>query len=141
MSSLTRLEARSALAEVLFLSGLFDLARIGVPNRQLDDAPSGEEPWCRVAYSDGTNERRTIGKRARYMRSARFVVQVFVAQGSGYATALNLAESVAALYEGTDGGCLSLGAPNVEDIGVSDGWYQFNVSCTYDFSVMAGQWV
>ena len=95
---------------------------------------------CRVSFSDGTNERRSIGGDevcVRFQRKARFVVQIFTKQGVGSQSALELAESVSNLYEKQSGDRpVSYDAPAVNDIGIDpDGWDQYNVSVPYDFSV------
>lgn len=136
----TRAEARNAIAERLFNSGIFNTLNIAVPGRDFTVPPISDAPWCRIAFSDGTSEQRTIGgdeQLVRFERTARFTVQVFTEQGRGSNEGLALAESVADLYEKQRGDKpVSYESPDVSDRGVDpNGWYQHAVVVIYDFSV------
>lgn len=136
----TRYEAQTLIAKRLINSALFNIANIATPNRPFDVPPVATLPWCRISFTDGTNERRSIGGDevcVRFQRRARFVVQIFSKQGLGSKSIADLAEAVADLYEKQSGDRpVSYDAPSVNDIGIDpDGWDQYNVSVPYDFSV------
>lgn len=137
----TRYEAQTLIAKRLFNSGVFVAGNIATPNKPFTVPPTANQPWCRISFTDGTNERRSIGGDevcVRFQRRARFVVQIFSKQGVGMKSVADLAEAVADLYEKQSGDRpVSYDAPSVNDIGIDpDGWDQYNVSVPYDFSVV-----
>lgn len=133
-----RSEARSAIAMRLVKSGLFPVDMIALPNKKFDVPASGN--WCRLAFSDGSSDQRSIGGDevlARFERSGIFTVQVFTAEAVGTTEGLDLSESVADLYEKQTGDRpMHYESPDVREIGIDPaGWYQYNVVVNYDFSV------
>lgn len=134
-----RSEAQNAIAIRLFNSGLFSFDKMSLPGKKFDIPASGE--WCRLTFGDGASEQKSIGGDevcVRFQRDQRFAVQVFTEQGVGNQRCLDLAESVADLYEKQRGDKpVTYKSPDVNEPGIEpDGWYQSNVTVEYDFNVV-----
>ena len=135
---MTRTDAQTSIAIRLINSALFPMLRIALPDKPFDVPEDGA--WCRLTFSGGSSEQKSIGGEevcVRFQRDARFIIQVFTTQGVGSRECLELAESVANLYEKQRGDKpITYKSPDVGEPGIEpDGWYQSNVSVEYDFSV------
>ena len=138
---ITRSEVRRRITVRLINGKQIPLPRIDLPNKPFDVPPAGSGPWCRIRFSDGTSEQRSLGGaevNARFERQARFRIQVFTDQGTGTATCLDIAESIADLYEKQTGDRpVYYLSPNVSESDGMDpnGWYMCTVSVQYLFSI------
>jgi len=92
----------------------------------------GIAEWLRfdVQYNGGTNPELN-GKSFR--RFGILSVQIFVAATTGKRRARQIAETVLATFEGQTIGGVRLRNVGPTDVGVSDAWYQMNVTAQFEF--------
>lgn len=96
-------------------------------------AKEAKTPWVRFTIRDGDGDRQTIGSSSRLNRYVgALIVQVFVAQKTGTATARTYAGLIAAIWDGYAGEpCLEFGPASITVAGETEGWFQFNVTTPF----------
>ena len=94
------------------------------------DPPDGS-PWVRVSTISGDQRQVSMGKLRRFRRQGLVVVQIFVPAGSGDGTARELADSVAAIYQGRTVNGVIFRGTGLTRIGIDGPQVQFNASTPY----------
>jgi hypothetical protein len=96
-------------------------------------AKNVKNPWVRFTIRDGDGRRQTIGATSRLNRYVGvLIIQVFVAQKTGTATARTYAGLIAGIWDGYAGEpCLEFGPATVTVVGDTGGWFQFNVTIPF----------
>lgn len=99
--------------------------------------PKTQGPWARVVVAHATGGQRTLAGEAgtrRFGRVGILTAQIFAPVGGGTDLAYNLAQLVVDAYEGqsTPGGAWFRNT-RVNEVGVSDGWFQLNVLVDFDY--------
>lgn len=92
-----------------------------------------KNPWVRFTIRDGDGNRQTVGSINRFNRYAGvLIIQVFVAQKTGTATARTYAGLIAEIWDGYSGEpCLEFGPAAITVVGETEGWFQFNVTISF----------
>lgn len=132
---------QQAVREILqVVNDAWALAAPGLPilyqnmNTQL---PATSTPWARVTLTHVTGNQRTINQPTQlYTQNGTLIVQVFVPTGQGIGSTVqaNLVESMLKALRGkaTPGGAFFMRV-HAEEIGVSDHWFQTNVSAAWQY--------
>ena len=98
----------------------------------LVSAKESKSPWVRFTIRDGDGQRKTIGSDSPVNRYVGvIIVQIFVAQKTGTATARGYADDVAADWNGFTQPCLEFRTPSIAVPGEIGGWFQINVSIPF----------
>ena len=94
---------------------------------------NAKTPWVRFTIRDGDGNRQTIGSDSRLNRYAgSLIIQIFVAQKTGTASARTYAAIIAAIWDGYAGEpCLEFGPADITVVGETEGWFQFNVTVPF----------
>ena len=93
---------------------------------------SGVDSWVRFAVVPGLLEKTSIGSDVQHYRLSGYVaVQVFVPAGSGDGEAGRMAWEVGEVFRGYGSGGVRCSDPEFRPVGVSDGWYQINVTVPF----------
>jgi len=92
----------------------------------------GVPEWVRftMQFNGGTNP-ELEGK--MYRRFGILIVQIFVPAATGKRKARQLAETVLATFEGQTIGEARFRNVGLVDVGVTDAWYQSNVTAQFEF--------
>lgn len=94
--------------------------------------PERGTPWVRLTINEGQSNIIGIADTNLYRNLGVIIVQVFVPEGQGTASARQLADQAAAIFRGAQfGSGITCRAPQLANIGVIDGWYQINVSVPF----------
>ena len=99
-------------------------------NVRFDPAELSE--WARLTISPGGANIASMGSDPNLYRHTGVVsVQIFVTPNSGATRALQVADTIADIFRSAKIDNIQMHAPDVERVGVVDGWYQINVECNY----------
>lgn len=93
--------------------------------------PPDDESWVRVSTLSGAQTQVSMGKLRRFRRVGLVVVQIFVPAGSGDGTARELADSVAAIYQGRTVNGVIFRGTGLTRVGIDGAWVQYNASTPY----------
>lgn len=95
-----------------------------------------EVAWARVLIRAKESMQETLGPPGsrRFQRKSEVFVQLFVPVDTGTAEANTLAQIARAVFEGVKiNSDIHFGAGIIEPIGVTDRWYQVNVTVPFDY--------
>lgn len=108
----------------------FPAVPVSYPNAPFD--PPENTEWVRVSIANGNSAQRTIGGTSNSWRAnGFFTVQIFVPLGTSTGTAANIADSVSSWFRGADTDHVQFRNITVTELGASQGWYQVNVSVSF----------
>lgn len=99
--------------------------------------PAASTPWARVELKHVTGNQRTISQPTQlYIQRGTLIVQIFVPSGQGIgstqqATLVKLVQD-SLRGKATPGGAFFMRVTPAE-VGLSDHWYQTNVSCIWQY--------
>lgn len=102
---------------------------------ELQTAKGSAQPWVRLSIRNGDSLTSAIGGATGAdilaMHQGRIWVQVFVAEGTGTQMARQMADTARDVYRQARFSGIKCYEPSMSAAGVSDGWYQVNVSVPY----------
>jgi len=101
-----------------------DIAYVNVPF-----APDNAAPWVRLNILNGESGPRNVNDGKRHL--GVIVLQIFVPQNTGTATARTYADSLATIFEDAQFSGILCGVASIETIGNTGTWYQINVTVGY----------
>ncbi len=97
--------------------------------------PEGNVSWVRLVVRNRVGNQDTLGPIGvrKFLRQAAVITQVFVPLDSGLSEADRLATIVRDIFEGTRLSGLWFFASDVQEIGTSGKFYQYNVESTFNY--------
>lgn len=130
----TRKQVRTAFQSVV-LSAYSGVYPISLDNKKFDPPQTG--PYLRVSVSFGDGGEDTLGVDRKSTRIGRVFVQVFTPAGTGTDLSDSISDNLVSLINNKHlltG--LWTGIASSREVGVTDKWYQCNVSAgfTYEYS-------
>lgn len=94
-------------------------------------------PWMVINVIPGTSRSRTIGGSTnRWSQTGGVTVQVKVPEGEGTGDLYDIVETVASFFRAAETENVLFRRVIVTEIGPVDGWYQANVTVTYEDSYL-----
>jgi hypothetical protein len=90
--------------------------------------PPSNSPWIRLFIINGDSGYNTLNS-FRYVGVV--TIQVFTPQNGGTNTARKYADTISAIFRGKEFDGLIFRASTVKSVGISDGWYQVNVTIPF----------
>lgn len=88
--------------------------------------------WCQAIVRAGDTKLVSVGPNTkRYRTVGVMMVMIMCKPDVGIGDALGLADDIASYLRQWKSGNLRTRSPNVEDLGLSGGWYQVNVIVPY----------
>ena len=87
-------------------------------------------PWVRVTVQHGETKRAAVWPEF-YRTPGVIYTQIFVPANIGARKALELADTASGIWRGQQFSSIHCLAPSVNDVGISNGWYQVNVVCPF----------
>ena len=114
-----------------FENSQFTPPGLGIPGDTSDVAA-----WTRVVVRGRESFQETIGATGnrKFQRKSEVFIQIFVPIDTGTGEANTLAQAAREIFEGVKlNGDIHFGAGIVEPIGVSDRWFQVNVTVPFDY--------
>lgn len=113
----------------------FSATPVAYPNVPFEQ-PS-RSPWMVINVIPGTSRRRTIGGATnRWSQTGGVTVQVKVPEGEGTGDLYDIVETVASFFRDAETENVLFRRVIVTEIGPVDGWYQANVTVTYEDSYL-----
>jgi len=111
------------------------------PNAPFDSVDLGDfagtpvECWAAVRFNFGDRSNAALGSTPQYRTLGIATVMIFTALNTGEAVIDGIAESIRSNYEGgrIDSGNIKIRNPQITTVGVSNGWWQVNVSLPFEF--------
>jgi len=101
-----------------------------------DFSPPTDTPWVRLAVLHFTGNQETLGEvgNRRFRREGQISIQVFTPLNDGLRDIDALVQSARQIFEGrTLTGPIWCTDSAVQEIGPSDGWFQFNVDTDFAY--------
>lgn len=97
--------------------------------------PNGDTPWVRLVVRNRVGKQDTLGPIGvrKFLREAAVITQVFVPLDKGLSEADRLATIVRDIFEGIRLGGLWFFASDIQEIGPSGKFYQYNVESTFNY--------
>ena len=97
--------------------------------------PDGDTPWVRLVVRNRVGNQDTLGPIGirKFTRQAAVITQVFVPLDAGLTEADRLSTIVRDIFEGTRLNGLWFFASDVQEIGRSGKFYQYNVESTFNY--------
>jgi len=93
--------------------------------------PPDADTWVRVSTLSGAQTQVSMGKLRRFRRVGVVIVQIFVPAGGGDGVARELADSVAAIYQGRTVNGVIFRGTGLTRVGADGAWVQYNASTPY----------
>lgn len=92
-----------------------------------------EEQWCRFVVSQGDGDLLGLGAAKKMYRYVGFIfVSVFTPEGLGTQSNKKLCQRASNIFRSKQfTGNISCLVPSIQEVGVSDGWWQVNVNIPF----------
>ena len=123
-----------------FKAEVADAASVSVayPNAPFT-RPTDQSAWVRLSILDGDSNQIELEHNAgsTYRRAGVVVAQIFTALEQSTGAAMDLADTVAAAFRRVHAASIIYRVPSVTTIGLSDGWWQVNVTCPWESDLIA----
>jgi hypothetical protein len=97
----------------------------------VDFTPPENAAWVRLYVLPGTPFQVSMGKYRRFRRPGVVMVQIFVPAGRGDGLARELADSVAAIFQGRTVNGVIFRVTGLNRVGVDGAWVQWNAATPY----------
>lgn len=94
-------------------------------------AIDAKEPWVRLTINHGLSSIAALGSAPETRRTGLIQCQVFTAERIGSSTAATLADSLASHLQYQRLGRVETLAASVQRVGLSDGWFQYNLTLPF----------
>jgi hypothetical protein len=87
--------------------------------------------WIRLSILDGDAIRKNVGNPGCHRQTGVIMIQIFVTENEGTNVARQYADTLSALYRDVTFNGITCREASPMNIGLVQGWYQFNVSIPY----------
>lgn len=102
------------------------------PNAPFSEVDADSE-FVRVTMLDGETTQADLSATPRWKHTGVLIFQVFVKAETGEGRAREIADTIAGWYRGTSVGKLVFRAASARNVGIRNGWYQYNIELPFYF--------
>ena len=95
--------------------------------------PTDKSEWCRVSVQNNISNHKSFGPNKRTRREGIIFVQVFCIENTNTLSLNQITDNVVEIFETKLLSGVKFQSPNVNEVGVSDGWFQVNISVPFYF--------
>jgi hypothetical protein len=95
--------------------------------------PTDESAWVRFSVQNNISGYKSFGRSKLTRREGIIFIQVFVPENTQTLLSSQIADNIVSIFETKLLSGISFQSPNVREAGVSNGWYQVNISVPFYF--------
>lgn len=95
--------------------------------------PKDDKPWIRVSVQNNISNYVSVGSLRQIRREGVVSIQVFTVENTETLTASRIVDNIVDVFETHLANKVRFRSPNVQNIGISDGWYQVNIAVSFYF--------
>lgn len=93
--------------------------------------PSDGSSWIRISVQNNISNHKSCGPNKLTRREGIVFIQVFVVKDSETDEANTIIDALVAIFETKLLAGVTFKSPNVREVGLSEGWYQINISVPF----------
>lgn len=95
--------------------------------------PKPNENWIRVSIQNNISEQVSFGPTVRIRRSGIVLIQIFVLKNNTTLEVNKITDALVNVFEVKNCPGVTFFSPRVNEIGISEGWFQTNISVPFYF--------
>jgi hypothetical protein len=124
-------EAERIAIENRFATAWGATTPVAYQNVEFTPPTNPRESWVRVSVLNGASFQASLGNNPLYRHPGVIDISIFTPTGEGGKRAAQLVDQATAVFRGAQFSGILCRAPDVREVGPSDGWFQTSVSIPY----------